>query len=80
MWQVHRVLRTRGHTFGPVTYVDPITQIEQDIPIALQKNARHSNQDEVRGAWLPQQGAKNIQVEYVRLGSLESMAQLISVG
>lgn len=80
MWEVHRVLRTRGHTFGPVTYVDPITQIEKTVPIALQKNARHSYQDEVRGAWLPQQGAKNLQVEYVKLGSLEGTAQLVSVG
>jgi len=79
VWQAHRALSARGHVFGAVTYVDPITQGAIDIPIAMQKDARYSYQDEVRGAWLPQSGVTDLRVTYVRVGNLEGIAELIEI-
>ncbi len=79
LWEAHRTLNARGHVFGAVTYVDPITQSATDIPIAMQKDARYSYQDEVRGAWLGQRGTTDLRVTYLKLGNLEDIAELICI-
>jgi hypothetical protein len=65
--------------FASVTYIDPFTQVDHNVPIIFQKNARHAYQDEVRAAWLPQQDGKVLNAEFVVLGSLEPIAELISI-
>ncbi len=79
LWQAHRTLNARGHVFGGVTYVDPLTQSAVDIPIAMQKDARYSYQDEVRGAWLAQRETTDLRVTYLSLGNLEYTAELIAI-
>lgn len=75
----HKKLGARGYAFSPVTYVDPLTQFEETVPILLQKHARHAYQDELRAMWLPQIGGQELKTEFLQIGSLESIAELVSL-
>lgn len=78
--KAHQQLGARGYAFSPVTYVDPLTQIEESVPILLQKHARHAYQDEARAIWLPQRGTQALSAAFVEIGSLESIAELVVIG
>jgi hypothetical protein len=77
LWVVHNALGAQGHAFAPAHYVDPLTQIEDDVLLPLQKHARYSYQDEVRAAWVPRQRHVPLSVEFVEIGNLEAIAELI---
>lgn len=79
LWTVHHAVDARGHTFSPVTYVDPMTETGKGVHLALRKNAYYSYQDEVRGVWLSNDKSKPLSVQFVSLGSLEEIAHLIEL-
>ena len=78
MFPVHEALGTRGYGFSPVTYIDPITQSNKEIPIPFQKNARHAYQKEVRAVWLPAK-SEALDVKYVELGGLSDIACMVAL-
>ena len=79
MMTTHHALGSRGHAFSPVTYVDPLTQVNRSVPIALQKNARYRYQCEVRGVWLSKAGSEPIQAAFVDIGRLDDIARIVRI-
>lgn len=78
LWRVYRVLDVRGHAFRQVSYVDPLTQMEDDVPLPLQKHARYMYQDEVRAVWLPKRDVPKLdKPQVVELGNIEKIAEAI---
>ena len=74
---VARQLDTAQHAMNRVVYVDPMTQFEDEIPVAFQKHARHAYQDEVRAVWIPKGSRVDLTPRILEIGSLESIAELI---
>jgi hypothetical protein len=76
---VHAALGSRGYAFAPVTYVDPVTQIDRATPIAFQKDARYRYQKEARGVWLPARHSGSLQKTLIDIGDLRDIARLIRI-
>lgn len=76
---VGSAINAKAQTFSTVTYVDPLTQFEDGVPVAFQKHARHSYQDEIRAAWQPAADKNPLQPIVVEIGSLESIAEIIAI-
>ncbi len=70
-------LGARGWSFQPVTYVDPMTEKGSGTPIVFRKNFRYSYQQEWRAAWLPSRPALQLDAQFVEIGALDDIADLI---
>lgn len=79
LWTVQHALKVRGHNFGPVTYVDPMTETGEGVHFSMRKNAYFAYQDEVRAVWLAHDKTAPLSVQFVRLGNLDGMARLIEL-
>ena len=75
------------HGRGPVTYVDPLSAIEPipdvttgtPVTIPFLKHFKHAYQQEFRFVWVPKVARTDLQNTCLRVGSIEDIAELITV-
>lgn len=79
MWGVHERIQARGHAFLRVAYVDPLTETGKDVNISFKKHARYQYQNEMRGIWLSKTPTEPLEVQFVEIGKLSDIAELVTI-
>jgi hypothetical protein len=64
---------------GAVKYLDPLNTMPDKIKLFFSKHFRYAYQNEFRVAWLPQKPISKLQPLFISLGSLEDIAEILTV-